>query len=722
MKFFTYIALLCVTSLFAQSRTLSATKPMSSSLAQVKLSSSSLSAKPLSSTPVMSLKGLLSSSSISRANDPKTATELKLKFDSIARVQQPSLSASSSLQSSAPVPTTPVIQLSLREQLKDSLVSLSFKKTRIQDVVRIINASYGINVLVQQGVEAMIDVHLDKVPVVEALEALCKAQGLELSDDGKVFLIQKPTVKSYQMIEANQQKVDLDVQNQDVKSFIKDYANKTGLKVLASPELKGAVSGGWSKQPALDAFKALMDAHGYGMRYKGDFLIVEPGEGTPNGSPNQGGARAGGSGRSGLQVDFHQGKFTIIADNADLSDVLKAIAKEANLNILFYGDIREAVTARLSKVSLEEAISSVMKGSRFTYTRSSDSTLLVGSKDPKSESGKILTSYEVYKLKHVKAEDVIKLLPGSIPPTALTVHKEQNAVIITGTSVEIEGIKKYLDLLDQPVPQVEMECIIVEVSKGNNDEYGVRTQAPSATGQSADNGPNLLLNVSRGSESTIWHREVNGVYSTIGLLPNDFLVQLTALQSRNKAKVLAMPRVTTVNGNKSNIQVTNTSHYPVNTVSKDGFPVSDYKPINDGITLDITPYITSGGEITIDIRPEIKTARVTSATDRPSDISSRSLQTTIKLRDGQTAVLGGLIQNNQSRIREGVPILGSIPILGWLFSYHKTVETTTELMIFVTPRVIPPQGEAIDPSKEIKQIEDRSSIGDYQKFLQKEKP
>lgn len=165
-----------------------------------------------------------------------------------------------------------------------------------------------------------------------------------------------------------------------------------------------------------------------------------------------------------------------------------------------------------------------------------------------------------------------------------------------------------------------------------------------------------------------------------------------------------MPRITTLNGNQASINVTNTSYFQISSVSQDGLPINDFKPINDGITLDITPFITQAGEITMDIKPEIKTSSQSSTTG-PSNISTRNLQTTVQLGDGQTIMLGGLIQSNQSKVREGIPILGSIPYLGYLFSYYRDIETTTELVIFVTPRIL--TDEDLDLNKALNQVEKR---------------
>ena len=154
----------------------------------------------------------------------------------------------------------------------------------------------------------------------------------------------------------------------------------------------------------------------------------------------------------------------------------------------------------------------------------------------------------------------------------------------------------------------------------------------------------------------------------------------------NVAEVLARPRLTTLNGNKAELNVTNTVYYLVSQVSADGYPITDYRSFNDGISLELTPSVTQDGRITLEVSPEIKTAGRSSG-DGPRDISTRNLKTVVVLENGETLCLGGLIRKSKSEVRSAVPFLGSIPLLGRLFSYTSEQEEENELAIFITPHV-----------------------------------
>ena len=178
----------------------------------------------------------------------------------------------------------------------------------------------------------------------------------------------------------------------------------------------------------------------------------------------------------------------------------------------------------------------------------------------------------------------------------------------------------------------------------------------------------------------------SGAFGKVGILPDRFEVELASLEENNMAEVLARPRLTTLNGNKAELNVTNTVYYLVSQVSADGFPITDYRSFNDGISLELTPSVTSSGSITLEVSPEIKTAGRSSG-DGPRDISTRNLKTTVVLKNGETLCLGGLRHRNKTEVRSAVPFLGSLPLIGHLFSYVSEEENESELAIFITPEV-----------------------------------
>ena len=234
-------------------------------------------------------------------------------------------------------------------------------------------------------------------------------------------------------------------------------------------------------------------------------------------------------------------------------------------------------------------------------------------------------------------------------------------------------------MIDVPQMQVTLACVIVEFRKGRGFAIGVRGGSTRNVGEGDIQVRGFLDFLGKDISKS-------GAFGKIGILPDRFELELSSMEEKNEARVLARPRVTTLNGNKAELNVTNTVYYLVSQVSSDGYPITDYRSFNDGISLELTPTMTQEGLITLSVAPEIKTAG-RSTGDGPRDISSRNMKTTVVLRDGETLCLGGLIRKNKTEVRSAVPFFGSIPLVGRLFSYTSEEEEESELAIFITPTV-----------------------------------
>ena len=284
-------------------------------------------------------------------------------------------------------------------------------------------------------------------------------------------------------------------------------------------------------------------------------------------------------------------------------------------------------------------------------------------------------------------------------------------MLVSGAMSEIENARQFLSLIDVPTPQIALECIIVEYNRGKNFALGINS------GNNKLSGPGQpALNASAGfapvdsilTRTTHWPSAA----FTLGLSPENFQFELASSEGSSNAQVLARPSISTLNGNKATINVTNTSYTKVTSANTNGLQTVDYRPFDDGISLEITPSVTQAGWISIDIAPQIKTAANKSCSDCPNDVATRTLHTTVNLRDGQTVRLGGLIHSNKTKTRQAVPFFGSLPLVGWLFSYNTEDETNTELVIYITPHVIPYDALTTDPHKEIEEMSKRKESSD----------
>ena len=555
-----------------------------------------------------------------------------------------------------------------------SSVTLDFVDVPLAEVARTLSLAYETPILADDAGDAKVTFHLEGVSLFEGLSALCAANGLAVVQEGRVFHIRRARPLESGYIALDSSGVNIAVKNMNVRDFVKEFALNTGVNAIADCDVDGAVTGNLRAMAPELAFRILMESNGFKVRgERGCLRVSRKSVQDARGSGSPGGLREGSEMSVERSGDFYSVNFQAVL----LKDALKAIADEAGLNLAIYGDLNETVRMTFENVMLPELLSSIFKGRAWTFRLDSASLLV-------SEEGaaKALADVRLFPLKHVSPEkaaaQLSKFLKGS--DVNISEFREQNALLIGASERMLERAEELLGMIDVPQMQVTLACVIVEFKKGKSFAIGVRSGTARNVGEGELSARGFFDFLGKDISKT-------GAFGKIGILPDRFELELSSMEENNEAKVLARPRVTTLNGNKAELNVTNTVYYLVSQVSSDGYPITDYRSFNDGISLELTPTMTQNGLITLSVAPEIKTAGRSSG-DGPRDISSRNMKTTVVLRDGETLCLGGLIRKNKTEVRSAVPFLGSIPILGRLFSYTSEEEEESELAIFITPSIL----------------------------------
>ena len=548
-------------------------------------------------------------------------------------------------------------------------VMLDFADVALSEVARTLSLAYGTSILTDDAGDVRVTFHLEGVSLFEGLTSLCAAHGLDVVLEGRVYHIRRSRVQNGS-IALTDSGVVVDVQNMNVREFVKEFGLNTGVNVLADYDVDGVVSGNLRGMVPEMAFRVLMESNGFKVRGERGCLRVSRAK-----AGNGGNALNGSPDGAEVSVERAGGLYSVDLQSASLKSVLKAIAEEAGLNLAVYGDLNETVQMSFKDVSLPELLASLFRGSAFTF-RLDSSSLWVS-----EEGAKALADVQVFPLKHVSPEKAMAQLSKFMKGSELNVseYREQNSLVLGGSPRAIARAAELLKMVDVPQMQVTLACVIVEFRKGRGFAIGVRSGATRNVGERDIQVRGFFDFLGKDISKS-------GAFGKIGILPDRFELELSSMEENNEAKVLARPRVTTLNGNKAELNVTNTVYYLVSQVSADGYPITDYRSFNDGISLELTPTMTQDGLITLSVSPEIKTAG-RSTGDGPRDISSRNMKTTVVLRDGETLCLGGLIRKNKTEVRQAVPFLGSIPLLGRLFSYTSEEEDESELAIFITPSV-----------------------------------
>lgn len=564
-------------------------------------------------------------------------------------------------------------------------VSLNFVNMPLGDVAKAVSRAYETDILVDDSLDLKVSMRLEGVGLLEGMAELCQAYGLSLVQEDRGYRIRRTSRRGENDFKSRDSLISISVKDKDLRDFVHEFSLNSGLNILVSPEVSGTVSGELRNLPARTAFVNLMKSCGFRVRERGGCLFVEKqGSDLPKGIFKADDMSI----EKRFEGDAVQKLFSVHIRDVPLAAVLQELAETAELNLAVYGDVHENVQLDFDTVSLQDLLEALFKGRRYSYVLQSG-TLFVS----EGGTGHALSTTALYPLKHSNASLALGYL-GKFSPSAsfvATEVKEQNALLLGGSQGEIQMAQALLELIDVPSLQVTLSCIIVELKRGDDFEIGLHGGIGRKTGE---------LNVGARGYFDFLGSDISstGPFGKVGLLPDRFEMELASLEEENRGEVLARPRLTTLNGNKAELNVTNTVYYLVSQVSADGYPITDYRSFNDGISLELTPTVTRDGNITLEVSPEIKTAGRSSG-DGPRDISTRNLKTVVVLKDGETLCLGGLIRKNQSEVRSAVPFLGSIPLIGRLFSYTSQVEEVNELAIFITPRVEPDHGSLLKRSE-----------------------
>jgi general secretion pathway protein D len=350
--------------------------------------------------------------------------------------------------------------------------------------------------------------------------------------------------------------------------------------------------------------------------------------------------------------------------------------------------------------------------------------------------GKINVLY----LKYANAEDIAKVMQAlvsrlPVPPAGgaampagpstilegavtITADKMTNSLIVVASPGDFETMKDVIEKLDIRRRQVYVEAAIIEMGLSKSRELGFEFQVPV---QSKNLGPNASTSAVGGTNfGNIGNAIANGPAGlaglnglTIGAIKGTFTYNgntylsvgalLHALQSDTGVNILSTPNILTSDNQKAEIMVgenipfiTGQSQTP-STGGSAILTTVDRKDV--GISLKITPQITSDDNVRLDVYQEIsnviQTAGLNANQVGPS-ISKRAATTTVVVKDRETMVIGGLIRDNVQSIENKVPFLGDIPILGWLFKYKTTSVDKVNLLIFITPYIIKNEDDAAE--------------------------
>ena len=337
---------------------------------------------------------------------------------------------------------------------------------------------------------------------------------------------------------------------------------------------------------------------------------------------------------------------------------------------------------------------------------------LVEKLDVAAPSGR--SAFNSIVLKFIKAEDFAKNMTsllekfaaGSNDPTlarriAVQALEGQNAILVNASPEDFRAVEALVAQLDVRPSQVHIEVVIAEVQEGAEDTLGVQFNVAGSHhgatwgGGSHPNAENAGSTLASAVGSQIYPEGlaaaiVNKAGQTIGVLNID------ALRQNSDVRILATPSVSAQNHRTAEVTIVDNIPMTESTVTGTGDGKDVVQTITRydvGVKLSITPHVVPGGEVQMELEPSIEAVTSTAAGDvLAPTIAKRTVKTVQTARDGETIVISGLTRADTTTVERRVPLLGSIPLLGWLFRWDTEVERRTSILVFVTPTILDGEG------------------------------
>ena len=365
---------------------------------------------------------------------------------------------------------------------------------------------------------------------------------------------------------------------------------------------------------------------------------------------------------------------SLYAVSADAHEVLSQLARVTDLPLIVDDTVNRKITVNLVNKQPREILDSIVDTYGLSFAEV-DGVFIFSEGIPNSPSSYLLSSIGCYTTQYVAASQARGLMPAFLTKY-VKVNSSQNAVVLSAPDPILRRFQEDIREFDKPPAQIMLEVLVVEFTKMDMDTFSARVGWNNAKlGMSVDS---LTGDVS---------------FSAIATLPTDFYVWLDAVVQAREARVNASPRIATLSGSSASIFI-GTQQFLEIPVSIPGRGTSN--SIDAGVKLDMSPLTGGNGEIILTISEEISTLSAPSAVTGLPEKTTRSAKTTVRVRDGETLIIGGLRQEESREVRSRIPLLADIPIIGELFKSKRIEKTEVDLTIFVTARILSQTGHLPD--------------------------
>jgi type IV pilus assembly protein PilQ len=606
------------------------------------------------------------------------------------------------------------IRVKLKELSKDypglnESVEFSVSGVSVKEFVRTLANNHDLNISVAEDVNGIVVNNFANAKVSDVLIFLCTEYHLNIVFMGSIMAfrslderaeterLRQMNRKPRVMYDNSSHFLSLDLKNDTLQSVLKEIIDLTMVNVLADPDVRmSQVSVYIRNRPLESALDMLAMANNLEVEKKGaNFYVLSSKYSPPpkmEGRPTISGYDYSSIGPLEVEV-LKSGNLNVSASNASIKDILHAVSRKSFRPYFLYDEPEGNASVYVENVSFESILDYLLNSSNLTF-RQQEGVYLIGER-----KDEMLRTTELVQLENRTVESVLEYIPAEMKSgVEIKEFTELNGLVLSGSRPNIEEIKRFLFSIDQVVPVVKIEVMIIDyqrshsISAGIDMKLGVGETPEKSSYSVGSDGAGATLNSTTVNNLL---KAFNGFGAVnLGPVQPDFYMTIQALEANGNLKVRSTPILSTLNGHESSLTIGNTEYYLEvnNNVIGTQNPITQqqqiFKPVSADLSLNIKPHVSSDEQVTLEITVSQSdfTARI-SDTAPPGQVS-REFKSLIRIKNGEMILLGGLEEKSVNESGRGLPILSRIPVLKWIFGSRTKSKSKSKLHVFIKPVVI----------------------------------
>lgn len=591
-------------------------------------------------------------------------------------------------------------------------VEISVDGVSLQEFIRSIANLHQLNISADESLVTPVYNTFSNARVLDVLLFLCKEYELEADFIGTIisfkrYIPPEPEPQVYTPTKPGVTYVmetdflSLDLRKDSVERVVEEITTQSGRNVILAPGVEGAkISVFIQNRPFDSALEKMAFANGLKVTKTSDnFYLLSFDElseednaiNSPSSDPSQINVIM----NPGMAFSKTEGGLiTVDAVDVPIAEIIGYISHELYKNYFLYTKPEGNATLYMENATYDEFLSYLLNGSNYTY-KNQDDIYLIGERSLEG-----LRTTRLIQFENRTMENMLQYIPSEMKQDVeVREFIELNGIIVTGSYLAIEEIEMFMREIDKVVPMVVIEVMFIDVSNTTTFSAGVNMGIGDGTTTTTTSG---TINGAGGIDMNFDAQTVNDLiagvngygFVNLGNVVPDFYMSIKALESDGAIDIKSTPKLSTLNGHEASMTIGEQEYYLetannfVGSENPQQIITNTYKSTSANLSLTITPVVSADDQITLDITVEQSDFTERIAETAPPGSVTRTFSSLIRVKDGETILLGGLEEKSTTDTGSGVPLLSKIPIIKWFFSSRTKEKSKKKLTIFIKPTII----------------------------------